>query len=300
MSTIWLPPGVREGALQSNPSAWATQRRGLVTASRFADVMTEPRTPPRSFVDAWVHLIPESERTKVLKTGPRAGQIVEADGLAARVVEAAAHQGAFCWGDTARSYMMELLASAITGEERVGGKSAAMERGNDKEADALDRYQADRFADVLNGRLLTFDGTRIGATPDGFIEEDTQGEGPGIIEVKCPESKRHMQTWLERELPTEYVEQVQGQLWLTGRQWCDFVSFDDRFPHPMQIVVIRVKRDEDLIARMAARVHAFAAELTERESRVRSYLDECMPEQAEVVHRALQEAAEDPTFAPEA
>lgn len=290
MSTadIWLPQGTIEGAKQSNPTAWHEQRRGLVTASRFADVMSEPRSPERAFVDAWKHLIPEEERYKVLKTGPRAGQRVEVENLGRLVMEAAEHQGAYCWGDTARGYMMELMASALTGEDRVGGKSAAMERGNDKESDAIDRYEADNFLTVHRARLLLLDGTRIGATKDGFVEDHE--DGPGLIEVKCPESKTHMLTWLRRTLPDEYLYQVQGQLWISGRQWCDFISFDDRFPRAMSMVVVRVNRDEELIARMSRRVKAFADELTGKLGEIRAYLATCAPEEREVVKKAMEDA----------
>lgn len=290
MSTtdIWLPEGTIEGAKQANPTAWFEQRRGLVTASRFAHVMAEPRSPERSFVDAWKHLIPEDERTKVLKSGPRAGLKVEVENLSSLVVEAAAQQGAFCWGDTARGYMMELLASAITGEDRVGGSSAAIERGKDKESDAIDRYMATNFVTVQKGRLLTLKDTTVGATPDGFIEDHE--DGPGLIEVKCPESKTHMLTWMRRSLPDEYLYQVQGQLWISGRQWCDFVSFDDRFPRAMWMVVVRVNRDEQLIERMRRRVLAFAEECQAKLGEINGFLATCAPEEREVVKRAMEDA----------
>ncbi len=92
---IWLPSGVEEGPAYGTPE-WHHDRIGRVTASRFKDVMTEPRS----------------------KAAKEAGEL----------------------SDTALAYLHEVIAQAITGKERVGGKSAAMDRGVDLEADALDYY----------------------------------------------------------------------------------------------------------------------------------------------------------------
>lgn len=237
---IYLPPGVQEGPAYGT-DAWKDARRGLVTASRFGDVMSEPRS----------------------KAAKEAGMMSE----------------------TARSYMLELVASAITGQDRVGGKSAAMERGVDMEADAIDAYAEARFAEVAAGRLLIRDG--IGATPDGFVEDDD--DGPGIIEVKCPESKRHLETWMSRRVPDDYVEQVQGQLWISGRAWCDFISYDDRFPLPMRLVIIRVNRDEELIDAMERKVCSFRDQVQSHLASVRAFLASCAPAEARKVHDGLMD-----------
>ena len=252
MSTpIYLPPGVTEGPAYGTDS-WKDARRGLVTASRFGDVMTEPRT----------------------KAAKEAGMM----------------------SDTARSYMLELVASAITGQDRVGGKSAAMERGVDMEADAIDAYAEAKFTEVAAGRLLIRDG--IGATPDGFVEEDE--EGPGIIEVKCPESKRHLETWMSKQVPDDYVEQVQGQLWVSGRAWCDFISFDDRFPLAMRLVIIRVQRDEALIEALDRKVGAFRRSVGQHIASIRLFLADCAPAEARTVHDGLRDHLEDVVSLPEA
>ena len=295
---IWHPDNIILGPVQSNPTAWAKVRRGKVTGSRFADVMTPPRNPPRKFVQDHAHLIAEAERYKILKTGPRAGQKVEVEGLGQMVMEAAERNGTYCWGDTARSYMMEIVATAVTGRDKVGGRSAAMDHGNDTEADAFDHYAAVNFADVRKAQMLILRDTRIAATPDGFVEDHP--DGPGLLEIKCPESKTHLATWMARELPEEYFEQVQGQLWVGGRQWCDFVSFDNRFPPSMWMVQIRVDRDEEFIARMDARVRAFSAEVDDRLRAIFAYLEDCDPAEAEILKDALAQAAEVPILAPEA
>lgn len=226
--------------------AWNEFRRGKVTASRFGDIMTEPRT----------------------KGVPGA------------------------LGKTAEGYMLEVVASAITGQDKVGGRSAAMDRGVDLESDAIDAYAAQRFVEVGAGHILQRADHIICATPDGFVDEDEQG--PGLLEVKCPESRTHLSTFLRRQLPDEYLYQVQGQMWVAERAWCDFISYDDRFPRPMQLVVIRVHRDEELIEAMAKKVYAFADIVQTRINALREFLRDADPEHAELVHKSLLQDQEEP------
>lgn len=243
---IWLPSGVEEGPAYGTPE-WHQDRIGRVTASRFKDVMTEPRS----------------------KAAKEAGEL----------------------SDTALAYLHEVIAQAITGKERVGGKSAAMDRGVDLEADALDYYADTRMVELRKGRLLKLVGANIGASPDGFIEDDP--DGPGLVETKCPESKTHLATWFARQLPDEYYWQVHGQLWVSGRHWCDFVSYDDRFPLPMRMVVIRVHRNEEVIAELAGKVEAFASRALDRIRVCQQFLAEASPQEHEVVRAALETGQED-------
>ncbi len=246
MTPIQLPPYIIQGPAYGTDE-WKEARRGLVTASRFGDVMTEPRS----------------------KAAKEAGEL----------------------SDTAKGYLMELVASTITGIDRVGGKSAAMERGVDMEADAIDAYASSKFCTVETGRLLIWSEYGIAATPDGFVEDDD--EGPGIIEVKCPESKRHIETWFTRQVPDDYIEQVQGQLWVSDRKWCDFISYDDRFPLPMRMVVIRVYRDDDFGQELETKVQLFASRVRDKVFEARAYLASCAPSEARTVTDALQDSLED-------
>lgn len=242
MNPIYLPPGVIEGPGYGTDE-WINARLGRVTASRFGDIMTEPRS----------------------KTAQAAGLMSE----------------------SANSYLLEVVASAITGQSRVGGKSAAMERGVDLEADAIDAYATSRFIDVEKGRLIMRTADNVAATPDGFIDEGE--DGPGLIEVKCPESKQHLQTFLDQRLPDDYLEQVQGQMWVAGRRWCDFISYDDRFPAPMRLVVIRVVRNDEFVAELSAKVIAFGAKVAEKVASLKEYLRSCSTDEAQVVDQALND-----------
>lgn len=230
--------------------AWHDQRRGLVTASRFGDVLTEPRS----------------------KAAKEAGEM----------------------SDTARSYLMELVAATITGQDKVGGKSAAMERGIDKEADAIDAYCRERFlfpGDWSEGCILRIPDTLIAATPDAFVEVDS--EGAGILEVKCPDSKNHLDTFLTQQVPEQYHAQVLGQLEVSGRQWCDFISFDDRFPRAMQLVIIRVYPSPAFGTDSMAKIAHFADLVQQRVDDVRAFLAGASPDAAAAAVSAMT-SSEDP------
>lgn len=126
---------------------------------------------------------------------------------------------------------------------RVSITSKATEHGIENEGVAAFRYQE------VSGNTLTYvnrfvqSGDWIGGTPDGFIGED------GIIEIKCPfNGGNHLRTLLTKEVyNTDYIYQIQGYLWLTGRKWCDFVTFDPDMPQPLDIAIVRVDRDDKII-----------------------------------------------------
>jgi len=143
-------------------------------------------------------------------------------------------------------YAHQLAAERLTGKPRVQVKAAAMRWGQDVEPVAVGAYQAETGEIVeLCGFIVhpTFD--FIGASPDFLVGADGGGE------IKCPESSEvHLETLLNG-LPQEHIEQIQGGLWVTGRQWWDFVSYNPEFPAQHRIYIQRVTRDDAYIARLA-------------------------------------------------
>lgn len=98
----------------------------------------------------------------------------------------------------------------------------------------------------------------IGCSPDGLIDEN------GGLEIKSPKSPRvHIERFLDKLIPDEYIPQVQGCMWVTGREWWDFASFDPRMPPSHQILIIRAHRDEKFIANLEKEV--LAAEIKVQE-----------------------------------
>jgi putative phage-type endonuclease len=141
-----------------------------------------------------------------------------------------------------REYALELAAERLVREVPPNIVTAAMQWGIDHEENARLRYAFERGVDVLSVGFAWLDDLEgwIGCSPDGVVGDD------GLVEVKCPSSKRHLEYLTNGEAPKEYMAQIQFQLWVTGRQWCDFVSYDPRFERG-DFFCRRVERDEAAI-----------------------------------------------------
>jgi putative phage-type endonuclease len=159
---------------------------------------------------------------------------------------------------TRATYMGQLIAERLTGVTAESFKSEAMEWGNETESQARNAYAFMRDVDVQEVGFIAHPTIEdSGASPDGFSGED------GLVEIKCPNTATHIKTVLSGAVPAQYIKQMQWQMACTGRQWCDFISYDPRLPEHMQMVVVRVERDAELIADMEAAVTAFIAEMTD-------------------------------------
>lgn len=145
------------------------------------------------------------------------------------------------WGETAMSYLYDLIGEHLSGqpsETFTGGK--ATQWGNMYEAEAIRQYTKRTKRKVKPGKFVP-DGRLklVGGTPDGFVGEK------GLIEAKCPFNyKNHIRTVMNKTVPDEYLPQVLGNLMLTGREWCDFVSYDPRIQGPQKLVIVRVRKED--------------------------------------------------------
>lgn len=160
------------------------------------------------------------------------------------------------WGAGRANVKARLVIERLTNTPQDSYKSAAMQWGHDQEDAAANAYS------FLTGNPVevcgiykhpTIEGTH--ASPDRLVGED------GLVEIKCPNSATHLDTLLSRKIPGNYVTQMQWQMAVTGRKWCDFVSFDPRFPESKQVFIQRVERDDKVIANLEKEVAAFLAEV---------------------------------------
>lgn len=144
-----------------------------------------------------------------------------------------------------RDLRVQLVVERLTGQPQEDPYiNAVMQRGIDKEADAFSAYEA------LTGNLaspvgfLAHDTLMAGCSPDGEVDDFK-----GLLELKCPKSATHLGYLKSRTVPRDYLAQITHGLWITGAQFCDFLSFDDRFPLALQTFYVRVHRaDVDLKA----------------------------------------------------
>lgn len=156
------------------------------------------------------------------------------------------------WSTQADTYINQLVAEKLTGEQTPFYQNEHMARGTELEPDARKMYEFIKDVEVQEVGFCLHDTLEAGASPDGLISED------GGLEIKCPAPATHVEYLRGGKLPSKYKQQVMGCLWITGREWWDFMSY-----HPsMKPLIVRVERDEDYIAELEACVSK-AVELIE-------------------------------------
>jgi len=160
------------------------------------------------------------------------------------------------WGASRVNYMAELIAERLTGEPAEKFTNAAMKWGTENEPDARIAYEFRTDSEVVQVGFIPHPTISMtGASPDGLVGDD------GLVEIKCPNTATHIDTLISQTVPGKYVTQMLWQMACTGRQWCDFVSFDPRMPEHMRLFVKRVPRDDARIAELERDVADFLAEL---------------------------------------
>ena len=161
------------------------------------------------------------------------------------------------------TYLWEVVIERLTGQPSEHYTSAAMQWGIDQEIISRMAYEARSGNIVMQvGFIHHPEIPMVGGSPDGLVDDD------GGWESKSPyNSAYHLQTILNG-MPEEHMPQVQGLMWITGRQWWDFTSFDPRLPGHLQVYTQRIPRDDAYIAMLAVAVAAFQAEAAELEARI--------------------------------
>jgi hypothetical protein len=223
---------------------WLDSRAGVCTASRFKDArhrvggLTEQQ---QAYVDA-------------LQSGHSETQALIAGGYkkpptAANVSRALAGQRVDVPGNAAISYAwtiaMERIAHKPLDETFVTWK---MRRGQELEPEARAAYEVRTDYMVLESGLLLTDDKLFGYSTDGFVDDD------GMVEIKCPATCDKLgNVWEHPETAhEEYIDQIEGGLWLTGRKWCDLVIYCPWLaPVGKDLFIKRIWRDEDRITALA-------------------------------------------------
>lgn len=139
--------------------------------------------------------------------------------------------------------ILKKVAEKLTGKATDGYINKDMERGHELEMEARNTYELE------TGNLVEEVGfcqlnEYIGCSPDGLIGED------GLIEIKCKADHVFVQAMLDHKPESSHLWQMQMQMYITNRKWCDYVVYNPNFPKPL--IVIRVDRDEKMIEKIKA------------------------------------------------
>ena len=146
---------------------------------------------------------------------------------------------------TAKKYAYELAAQLVTETLPDQWGNADTERGHEHEPVARELYgqktgnKVEQVGFIKNGIA--------GYSPDGLLGDD------GLVEFKSKKPELHLECLLEQSIPSEHMKQLYGGLWVSGRQWIDFVSYCPNLP----LFVKRVERDEKAIAEIEDGIKRF-------------------------------------------
>ena len=159
-------------------------------------------------------------------------------------------------GKTRQSYMLKLAAEIITGDQVDAFTNDAMQWGTETEPMARAVYEFENNIDVYQVGFIEVN-EYLGCSPDGLVADD------GMMEIKCPKTVTQIETFLNGKMPPIHKAQVQGQMWVSEKNWCDFVSFDPRINGKASYFCERIKRDDEYISTLESEVEKFKNELFE-------------------------------------
>ena len=163
-----------------------------------------------------------------------------------------------------KNYKMDLVVERLTNTPTSSFTNAAMAWGTETEPLARMAYEAltgtfvDQVAFIQHPSIEWF-----GCSPDGLVDD-------GLIEIKCPNTATHIDYLLAGVPPAKYVPQMQTQMACTGAKWCDFVSFDPRLPTELQLLVVRLNRDDSYIQEIEVEVKQFLDEVQQVYSQLKA------------------------------
>lgn len=165
-----------------------------------------------------------------------------------------------------RDYRIQLVTERLTGAPADDFfVTKEMQWGTEQEPFARMAYEMETGRIVTESGFAYLPDVMAGCSVDGFVEVDGR---LGVWESKCPKSATHI-GYLEAErLPPEHKPQIMHNLWVTGAEFADFVSFDPRLPEHLQLFIYRYERDEAEISAYEREVLKFIREVDEMEQRL--------------------------------
>lgn len=245
---------------QGSPE-WHQARAGCVTASMFktarskVGLLTDQQT---KYVEAIRKGLTEKEAQAFAgyKAAPRSSGIERA--LAGEKIGE--------WSEGAKDYAFQLAIERISGQPLDEGfETYAMRRGHELEPMARMEHEMQTGLIVRHAGFVSTDDGKFGGSADGLIDDD------GGSEYKCLISPQTLRAVIIEHDISAYIDQVQGCLWLTGRDWWDFCMYCPALtPTGKQLYRRRFYRDEAYIEALEADLIEFEREVTRIEQRLRA------------------------------
>lgn len=155
-------------------------------------------------------------------------------------------------GKTRTEYMLKLAGEVITGEPMFSFSNKHTERGHEFEPEARELYMMQSDFEVSEIGFIRAD-YNAGASPDALVGND------GLLEVKTKLPHIQLEVLLSGKVPTGHMKQIQGQIMIAEREWCDFVSYWPGLP----MFIKRVYRDQKLCDKIRLAINEFNNELNE-------------------------------------
>jgi putative phage-type endonuclease len=173
------------------------------------------------------------------------------------------------YGASRANYMAQLIAERLTNTVAEAYTNAAMQHGTETEPEARAAYEFYQGVAVKEVAFVPHPKIdQAGCSPDGLVGDD------GLVEIKCPNTATHLETLLGQAVPAKYEAQMQFQMACTGRQFCDFVSYDPRMPENMRLFIKRLARDDKRIAELESEIASFLLEMAVKLSELNSLYGE--------------------------
>lgn len=158
---------------------------------------------------------------------------------------------------TRKTYMLKLLGERLTGELQESFTNEHMERGKVMEAEARTMYEFQSDNEAKEIGFIRNGGK--GCSPDAVINDN------GMLEIKTKLPHLQLDALIKGQMPVDHKAQVQGQLMVAEREWCDFVSYWPKLP----LLLVRVERDEKYIKNLSEQLDIFNEEMAQLEQKIK-------------------------------
>ncbi len=169
------------------------------------------------------------------------------------------------WGASRANLAADLIIERLTHRPTEKYVTDAMRNGTEQEprARSLYEFMTDETVETV-GLIKHPDIAHAHYSPDGLVGKE------GLIEIKAPLPATHLKTLLGEQIDRKYLIQMMWGMTVTGRQWCDFISYCDLMPVDMQLYVRRVRRDPVMIVEIEREVRTFLSEIEDTISKLRA------------------------------